>query len=109
MPLFEFLWSLRTPIFLPEQMYYFFHKSIDQVFALVYNDNILLLAYTKSLMLELIEQSHQIGSSNLKVAPEKSFYILLTVTFLRQEIANNTNKPISSKVDGKHKLKTPTS
>ena len=60
-------------------------------------------------MLELIEQLQQIClSNNLKIAPEKSFYILLTVKFLGHEIGHNTIKPISSKVDGIHKLKTPT-
>ena len=61
-------------------------------------------------MLDLIEQLHQIRhSKNLEVAPEKSFYVLLTVKFLGHEIGNNAIKPISSKVDGIHKLKSPTS
>ena len=37
------------------------------------------------------------------------FYILLAVKFLGHEIGNDTIKPISSKVDGLHKLKMPTS
>ena len=61
-------------------------------------------------MLDLIEQLHQIClSNNPKIAPETSFYILLTVKLLGHEIGDNTIKPISSKVDGIHKLKTPTS
>ena len=61
-------------------------------------------------MLDLIEQLHQIcHSNNLKIAPEKSFYILLTVNSLGHEIGHNTIKPISSNVNGIHKLKTPTS
>ena len=61
-------------------------------------------------MLDLIEQVHQIcHSNNPKIAPEKLFFILLTVKFLGHEIGNNTIKPISSKVDGIQKLKTPTS
>ena len=61
-------------------------------------------------MLNLIEQLHQIcQTNNLENAPEKSFYILLTVKFLGHEIGNNTIKPISSKVDAIHQLKTPTS
>ena len=60
-------------------------------------------------MLNLIEQLHQIcETNNLEIAPEKSFYILLTVKFLGHEIGNNTIKPISSKVDAIHQLKTPT-
>ena len=91
-------------------MYSFFQKLIDQGFALVYIDDILLLANSKSHMLNLIEQLHQICQiNNLKTAPEKSYYILLTVKFLGHEIGNNTIKPISSKVDAIHQLKTPTS
>ena len=61
-------------------------------------------------MLHLFEQLHQICQTNiLKIAPEKSFYILLTVKVLGHEIGNNTIKPISSKVDAIHQLKTPTS
>ena len=48
------------------------------------------------------------SKNNLEIAPEKSFYILLTVKCLGHEIGNNTIKPISSKVDAIHQLKTPT-
>ena len=71
------------PISLPNNCIHFFQNFIDQGFALVYIDNILLLAHTKPLMLNLIEQLHQIcQTNNLKIAPEKSFYILLTVKLL---------------------------
>ena len=91
-------------------MYSFCQKLNDQDFALVYFDDILLLAQTKFQKLDLIEQLPQICSyNNLKIAPEKSFYVLLTVDFLGHEIGNNTIKPISSKIDGIHQLKTPTS
>ena len=91
-------------------MYSFFQKLSDQGFPLVYIDDILLLAHTKTHMLDLIEPLHQICSSNyLKIAPENSFCILLTVKILRHEIRINTVKPISSKVDGIHKVKTLTS
>ena len=64
----------------------------------------------QNLMLNLIEQLHQIcQTNNLKIAPEKSFYILLTVKFFGHESGNNTINPISSKVDAIHQLKTPTS
>ena len=96
---------------LPKQMCsIFLQKLIDRGFALVYIDDILFRAHTKTHRLDLIKQLHQIcHPNNLKVALEKSFYILLTVKFLGHEIGHNTIKPISSKVDGVHKLKTPTS
>ena len=88
----------------------FFQKLIDQGFALVYINYILLLAHTKTHMLDLIEQLQQIClSNNLKVAPENSFHILITVKCFGHEIGHNTIRLIFSKVDGIHKLKTPTS
>ena len=98
------------PIFSLNKCIHFFQKLIDQGFALVYIDDILLLAHTKPHMFNLIEQLRQICQTNiLKIAPEKSFYILLTVKFLGHEIGNNTIKLISSKVDAIHQLKTHTS
>ena len=61
-------------------------------------------------MLDWIDQLHQLCRSNsLKIASEKSFYILLSVKLFGHEIGNNTIKPISSIVDGIHKIKTPIS
>ena len=98
------------PNFFTKQMYSFFQNFIDQGFALVYIDDILVLAHTKTHMLDLIEHLHQVcHSNNLKFAPEKSFYILLTVKVFGHEIGHKTIKPVSSKADGIHKLKTPTS
>ena len=98
------------PNFFTKQMYSLFQKLIDQGFALVYIGDILPLAQTKTQMLDLIEQSNKICySNNLKIDPDKSFYILLTVIFFGHEIGNNTIKPIPSKVDSIHKIKTPTS
>ena len=84
------LYGLKgLPIFFTKQMYTFFQKLIDQGFALVYIDDILLLSQTKPHMIELIEQLHQIfRTNNLKIAPEKYFHVLLTVKFLRHEIGN---------------------
>ena len=48
------------PNFFTQQMYSFFRKLIDQGSALVYIDDILLLANTKEHMIDLIEQMHQI-------------------------------------------------
>ena len=41
---------------------------------------------------------------NLKLAPEKSFHILLRVKFLGHEIGNNTIKPIPSKIEAIKKI-----
>ena len=51
-------------------------------------------------MFELIKEVHTIANrENLKLAPEKSFYMLLKVKFLGHEIGNNTIKPIPSKIE----------
>ena len=43
-------------------------------------------------MFELIKELHTIASrENLKLAPEKSFYMLLKVKFLGHEIGNKHN------------------
>ena len=87
------------PNFFTKQMYTYFQKLIDQGFALVYIDDILLLSHTTSHMIEIIEQLHQIClENNLKMAPEKSFYALLTVKFLSHEIGNQAIKPIFFKL-----------
>ena len=53
---------------------------IEQGFALVYFDDILLLSKSKEHMFQLIEQLHVISTKNsLKLAPEKSFFMLLKV------------------------------
>ena len=50
-------------------------------------------------MFLLIEQLHVISTeNNLKLAPEKSFFMLLKVKFLGHEIGYNTIKPIHSKL-----------
>ena len=96
------------PNFFTQQMYNFFRKLIDQGSALVYIDDILLLSNTKEHMIELIEQLHQIcQTNNLKMAPEKSFFMLLTVKFLGHEIGNQVIRPLQSKVEAIQKLKTP--
>ena len=70
----------------------FFRSLIDKRSALVYIDDILLLANEKQEMFELIKELHTIASrENLKLAPEKSFYMLLKVKFLGHEFGNNNN------------------
>ena len=56
-------------------------------------------------MFELIKKLHKIATKeNLKLAPEKSFYMLLKVKFLGHEIGNNTIKPIPSKNEAIKKI-----
>ena len=78
----------------------FFRPFIDKRSALVYIDDILLLADEKQEILELIKELHKIATrENLKLAAEKSFYMLLEVKFVGHEIGNNTIKPIPSKIE----------
>ena len=97
------------PNFFTKQMATFFKTLIEQGFALVYIDDILLLSDSKEHMFQLIEQLHIISTkNNLKLAPEKSFFMLLKVKFLGHEIGYNTIKPIHSKIAAIHKIPSPT-
>ena len=97
------------PNFFTKQMSTFFKTLIEQGFALVYIDDILLLSDSKEHMFQLIEQLHIISTKNsLKLAPEKSFFMLLKVKFLGHEIGYNTIKPIHSKIAAIHKIPSPT-
>ena len=59
-------------------------------------------------MFELIKERHKITTKeNLKLAPEKSFYMLLKVNFVRHEIGNNTNKSIPSKREAIKRISSP--
>ena len=87
----------------------FFKTLIEQGFALVYIDDMLLSSDSKEHMFQLIEQLHIISTKiNLKLAPEKSFFMLLKVKFLGHEIGYNTIKPIHSKIAAIHKIPSPT-
>ena len=90
----------------------FFKTLIEQGFAFVYIDDILLLSDCKEHMFQLIEQLHFISTkNNLKLAPEKSFFMffmLLKVKFLGHEIGYNTIKPIHSKIAAIHIIPSPT-
>ena len=82
----------------------FFRPLIDKRSALVCID---ILADEKQ-MFELIKELHKIGTKeNLKLAPEKSFYMLLKVKFLAHEIGNNTIKPIPSKIEAIKRIPSP--
>ena len=83
----------------------FFKTLIDQSFTFVYIEDILLLSNSKEHMFQLIEQLHFIGKKrNLKLAPEKSIFMLLKVKFLGHEIGYNTIKPIHSKAAAIHNI-----
>ena len=97
------------PNFFTKQKSSFFKTLIEQGFALVYIDDILLLSDSKEHLFQLIEQLHIISTkNNLKLAPQKSFFMLLKVKFLGQEIGYNTIKPIHSKIAAIHKIPSPT-
>ena len=87
----------------------FFKTPIEQDSALVYIDDILRLSNSKEHMFHLIKQLHLISTKhNLKLAPEKSFFMLFKVKFLGHEIGYNTIKPIHSKIAAIHKIPSPT-
>ena len=97
------------PNFFTKQMSFFLKTLIEQRFALVYIDDIRLLSNSKEHKFQLIEQLHIISKKhNLKLAPEKSFFMLLKVEFLGHEIGCKTIKPIHSKNDAIHKILPPT-
>ena len=97
------------PKFFTEQMSTFFKTLIEQGFALVYIVDIILLSDSKEHMFQLIEQLHIFNTkNNLKLAPEKSFFMLLKVKFLGHEIGYNTIKPIHSKIAAIQKIPSPT-
>ena len=86
----------------------FFRSLIDERSALVYIDDILRLADEKQEMFELIKELHKIATKeNLKLVPEKSFYMLLKVKFLGHEIGKNTFKPVPSKIEAIKKIPSP--
>ena len=96
------------PNFFTKQMSTFFRSLIDKRSALVYIDDVLLLANEKQEMFELIKELHTIASrENLKHVPKKSFYMLLKVKFLGHEIGNNTIKPIPSKIEAIKRIPSP--
>ena len=97
------------PNFFTKQMSTFFKTLIEQGFALVYIDDILLLSDSEEHMFQLIEQLYIISTkNNLTLAPEKSFFMLLKIKFLAHEIGFNTFKPIHSKIAAIHEIPSPT-
>ena len=97
------------PNFFTKQVSTFSKTLIEQGFALVYIDDILLLSSSKEHIFQLMEHLHIISTeNNLKLAPEKSFFMLLKVKFLGHEIGYNTIKPIHSEITAIHKIPSPT-
>ena len=97
------------PNFFTKQMSTFFKTFIEQGFALVYIDDILLLSDCKEHIFQLIEQLHIISTkNNLKLAPEISFFMLPKVKVLGHEIGYNTNKPNHSIIAAIHKISSST-
>ena len=95
--------------FFTKQMSTFFKTLIEQGFALVYIDDIIFLSDSKEHMFQFIEQLDIISTkNNHKLAPEKSFFMLLKVKFLGHEIGYNTIKPIHLKLAAIHKIPSPT-
>ena len=87
----------------------FFKTLIEQGSALVYIDYILILSNSKEHMFQLIKQLHNISTkNNLKLVPEKSFFMHLIYKFLGHDIGYNTIKPIHSKIAAIHKLPSST-
>ena len=96
------------PNFFKKQMSTFFRPLIDKQSALVYIDEILLLADEKQEMIEVIKELHKIATEeNLNFAPEKSFYMLPKVKFLGHEIGNHTIKLIPSKIEAIKRIPSP--
>ena len=98
-------------IFSTKQMSTFFRSLIDKRSASVYFDDIVLLADEKQEMFERIKELHKVATKeNLKLAPEKSFYMLLKVELLgheREHPGNNTIKPIPSKIEAIKRIPSP--
>ena len=69
------LYGLKgLPIFFTKQMSTFFRSLMNKRSALVYIDDILLIADEKQEMFYLIKELHKLATKeNLKLAPEKSF------------------------------------
>ena len=82
---------------------------VSLLFALVFIDATLLLSNSKEHMFQHIEQLHIISTeNNLKLAPEKLFFMLLKVKVLGHESGYGTIKPTHSKTAAIHKIPSPT-
>ena len=76
------------PIFFTKHMSTFFKTLIEQGYALIYIDDILLLSNSKEHMFQPIEQLHIIGTkNNPKLAPENPFSCFLRLKSLDMKLA----------------------
>ena len=86
-------------IFFTKQMSTFFKTLIEQGFALVYIDNILILSDSKEHMFQLIEQLHVFSTKNiLKLAPEKSIFMFLKSNFSDMKLVTIQLNQITQKL-----------
>ena len=100
-----FMVSKDFHFFFTKQLSTFFETPIEQGFAVVDIDDNLLLSNSKERMFQLIEQLNIISTrNNLKLAPEKFFFMLIMVKFLGHGNGYNTIKPVHSKIAAIHKI-----
>ena len=91
--------------FLTQQMFLFFKGLLRQGSALVFIDDILFISKYKPHMLQLIKQFQGFATKkNLKLPPEKFFFMLLFVKYFGHEIGFNTTKSFRSKIFAVHKI-----
>ena len=75
---------------------------------MVYFDDILLLADEKQEIFELVKELHKIATKeDLKLAPEKSFYMLLQVKFLEKGTTqlNQSHQKLKPSKESHHQKK----
>ena len=95
----------RLPIFFTYQMSLFCKTFNKQDFVFVNIYNILLDSNLKKHFFQFFEQLHITNSKhNLKIAPEKFFFMLPKGKFLRHAISCNEIKPIQSRIAAIHKI-----
>ena len=107
---FQVFFGLKNlPNFFTKHLSSFFRTLIKQGFALVFVEEFLLFSNPKEHMFQLIEQLHiKSTKHNLKLASEKSSFMLLEVKFPGHESGYNTIKPINSKADATQTIPSPT-
>ena len=95
--------------FFTKQMSSFSKTLIEQGFALVYIDDILLLSDSEEHMFQLIDNyTLLVEKTILNWLLKNPFSCLLKLNFLDMKLVTNTNKPIHSKIAAIHKKPCPT-